>query len=78
MSGICLMTNNEKELPGKFHVYPEQAAAGLCTIPTEMAIYYCITISITEKNTEKVRNQSMAKVVILQEKNSSNKTGHLR
>lgn len=31
--------NDGKEVPGKYHIYPEQAAAGLWTNPTDLARY---------------------------------------
>ncbi len=48
-----------KELPGKFHIYPEQAAAGLWTNPTELAAYIIETQRALEGKSHKVLNQLM-------------------
>ena len=45
-------------LPGKFHVYPEQAAAGLWTNPTDLAAYIIETQKALEGKSHKVLNQA--------------------
>ena len=52
-------TPDGKELPGKYHTYPEQAAAGLWTNPTDMAKYIIETQLAYEGKSAKVLNQAM-------------------
>ncbi len=53
---------NGKEIPGKFHIYPEQAAAGLWTNPTDLAKYIIETQLAYEGKSSKVLNQQMTKL----------------
>ncbi|MBC7850875.1 MAG: beta-lactamase family protein [Chitinophagaceae bacterium] len=49
---------NGKPVTGKFHVYPEQAAAGLWTTPTDLAKYIIECQLAYEGKSAKVLNQS--------------------
>lgn len=51
-----------KPVPGKFHVYPEQAAAGLWTNPTDLSAYIIETINAYNGRSAKVLNQEMTKI----------------
>jgi CubicO group peptidase (beta-lactamase class C family) len=50
---------NGDEVPGKYHVYPEQAAAGLWTTPTDLSTYIIETQLAWEGKSAKVLNQTM-------------------
>ena len=50
---------NGDEVPGKYHVYPEQAAAGLWTNPTDLSKYIIETQQAWEGKSAKVLNQTM-------------------
>jgi CubicO group peptidase (beta-lactamase class C family) len=51
-----------KEIPGKYHIYPEQAAAGLWTNPTDLAKYIIETQLALEGKFSKVLNQSFTQL----------------
>lgn len=51
-----------KEVPGKYHIYPEQAAAGLWTNPTDLAKYIIETQLAFEGKSHKVLNQELTKL----------------
>ena len=51
--------DNGDEIPGKYHVYPEQAAAGLWTTPTDLSKYIIETQLAWEGKSAKVLNQTM-------------------
>ncbi|SDS70342.1 CubicO group peptidase, beta-lactamase class C family [Mucilaginibacter mallensis] len=51
-----------KEIPGKFHTYPEQAAAGLWTNPTDLAKYIIETQLAYHGKSSKVLNQQMTQL----------------
>ena len=51
-------TGNGDEVPGKYHVYPEQAAAGLWTNPTDLSKYIIETQLAWEGKSSKVLNQT--------------------
>jgi CubicO group peptidase (beta-lactamase class C family) len=52
--------NNGKEVKGKFHIYPEKAAAGLWTNPTDLAKYVIETqLSLVGKS-NKILSQEMS------------------
>jgi CubicO group peptidase (beta-lactamase class C family) len=50
------------EIPGKYHIYPEQAAAGLWTNPTDLAKYIIETQLAYEGKSAKVLNQEITKL----------------
>jgi CubicO group peptidase (beta-lactamase class C family) len=50
---------NGQEIPGKYHLYPEEAAAGLWTNPTDLAKYIIETQLAYEGRSAKVLNQQM-------------------
>jgi CubicO group peptidase (beta-lactamase class C family) len=52
-------TADGKEIPGKFHIYPEQAAAGLWTNPTDLSKYIIETQLAYHGKSSKVLNQQM-------------------
>lgn len=52
----------EKPLTGKYHIYPEQAAAGLWTTPTDLAKYVIETQLAYEDKSAKVLNQQTTKL----------------
>lgn len=52
---------NEKPVTGKYHVYPEQAAAGLWTTPTDLAKYIIECQLALEGRSKKVLSQAMMK-----------------
>jgi len=52
---------NGSEVEGKYHIYPEQAAAGLWTNPTDLCKYIIETQLSLEGKSEKVLNQSFTK-----------------
>ncbi|WP_426667036.1 serine hydrolase [Mucilaginibacter sp. McL0603] len=51
-----------KEVPGKYHIYPEQAAAGLWTNPTDLAKYIIETQLAYAGRSHKVLNQETTKL----------------
>ena len=51
-----------EEIPGKYHVYPEQAAAGLWTTPTDLSKYIIETQLAYEGKSAKVLNQMMTRL----------------
>jgi CubicO group peptidase (beta-lactamase class C family) len=53
---------NGMQIPGKFNTYPEQAAAGLWTNPTDLAKYIIETQLAYEGKSSKVLNQQMTKL----------------
>ena len=53
---------NGKQVPGKYHIYPEQAAAGLWTTPTDLAKYIIETQLAYEGKSAKVLNQANTKL----------------
>jgi CubicO group peptidase (beta-lactamase class C family) len=57
----CAYYPNGKEVPGKYHIYPEQAAAGLWTNPTDLAKYIIETQLALAGKSHKVLNQEMTK-----------------
>lgn len=50
---------NKKEIDGKYHIYPEQAAAGLWTNPTDLAHYIIETQLSLAGKSEKVLSKEM-------------------
>ncbi|SFQ58201.1 serine hydrolase domain-containing protein [Hymenobacter arizonensis] len=50
-----------KPVKGKYHLYPEQAAAGLWTTPTDLAIYIIETQRALQGKSAKVLSQDMNK-----------------
>jgi CubicO group peptidase (beta-lactamase class C family) len=55
-------TMSGKAIPGKYHIYPEQAAAGLWTNPTDLASYIIETQLALEGKSQKVLNQQMTRL----------------
>lgn len=53
---------NKKEIKGKYHIYPEQAAAGLWTNPTDLAHYIIETQLSLAGKSNKVLSQKMTKL----------------
>ncbi len=53
---------NGKELPGKYHIYPEQAAAGLWTNPTDLSKYIIETQLALQGKSHKVIDQQTTKL----------------
>jgi len=53
---------NGKQVPGKYNIYPEQAAAGLWTTPTDLAKYVIETQLAYEGKSAKVLNQATTKL----------------
>jgi CubicO group peptidase (beta-lactamase class C family) len=53
---------NGKEVKGKYHVYPEEAPAGLWTNPTDLAKYIIETQLAYEGKSSKVLNQQYTKL----------------
>jgi CubicO group peptidase (beta-lactamase class C family) len=51
-----------KEVKGKYHIYPEQAAAGLWTNPTDLAYYIIETQLALQGKSNKVLSQEMTKL----------------
>lgn len=51
-----------KEVKGKYHIYPEQAAAGLWTNPTDLANYVIETQLALQGKSIKVLSQDMTKL----------------
>lgn len=54
--------NDGKAVRGKYHIYPEQAAAGLWTNPTDLANYVIETQLSLEGKSNKVLSQNLTKV----------------
>lgn len=54
--------NDGKEVKGKYHIYPEQAAAGLWTNPTDLAYYIIETQLALQGKSNKVLSQEMTKL----------------
>ncbi len=54
--------NDGKEIKGKYHIYPEQAAAGLWTNPTDLAYYTIETQLALQGKSNKVLSQEMTKL----------------
>jgi CubicO group peptidase (beta-lactamase class C family) len=53
---------NGDEVPGKYHVYPEQAAADLWTNPTDLSKYIIETQLAWEGKSAKVLNEAMTQL----------------
>jgi CubicO group peptidase (beta-lactamase class C family) len=53
--------NDGKAVKGKYHIYPEQAAAGLWTNPTDLAKYVIETQLSLQGNSQKVLSKEMTK-----------------
>jgi CubicO group peptidase (beta-lactamase class C family) len=53
------------QVNGKYHIYPEQAAAGLWTTPTDLAKYIIETQLAYEGKSHKVLNQQMTKTRLM-------------
>ena len=53
---------NGEEITGKYHIYPEQAAAGLWTNPTDLANYIIETQLAYEGRSSKVLNQQTTRL----------------
>jgi CubicO group peptidase (beta-lactamase class C family) len=51
-----------EEIPGKYHIYPEEAAAGLWTNPTDLGKYIIETQYAYEGRSAKVLNQEMTRL----------------
>jgi CubicO group peptidase (beta-lactamase class C family) len=51
-----------KEMPGKYHIYPEQAAAGLWTTPTDLAKYIIETQLAYAGKSHKVLDQQTTRL----------------
>ncbi len=54
--------NDGKEVKGKYHIYPEQAAAGLWTNPTDLAKYVIETQLSLAGKSQKVLSKEMTKL----------------
>lgn len=53
---------NKKEIEGKYHIYPEQAAAGLWTNPTDLARYIIETQMSLAGKSKKVLSKEMTEL----------------
>lgn len=54
--------NNDKEVKGKYHIYPEKAAAGLWTNPTDLSKYIIETqLSLLGKSNKKLSKEMSGK-----------------
>ena len=65
IDSILLATGYNQQgnaIPGKYHIYPEQAAAGLWTNPTELARYVIETQLALEGKSHKVLDEAMTRV----------------
>jgi len=60
-----------KEVKGKFHIYPEQAAAGLWTTPSDLAKYIIETQLSLQGQSNKVLSQAMTKLMLTPYKNKT-------
>jgi CubicO group peptidase (beta-lactamase class C family) len=56
--------NDGKEVKGKYHIYPEQAAAGLWTNPTDLAHYVIGTQQSLHGKSNKVLSQKMTELML--------------
>jgi len=56
--------NDGKEVKGKYHIYPEQAAAGLWTNPTDLAHYVIETQLSFQDKSNKVLSQKITKLML--------------
>ena len=56
--------NNGKEVKGKYHIYPEQAAAGLWTNPTDLAHYVIATQLSLQGKSNKVLSKKMTELML--------------
>jgi CubicO group peptidase (beta-lactamase class C family) len=54
--------NDGKPVEGKYHIYPEQAAAGLWTNPTDLARYVIETQLALKGKSDKVLSQTMTRL----------------
>jgi CubicO group peptidase (beta-lactamase class C family) len=54
--------DNGKQIPGKFQIYPEQAAAGLWTNPTDLSKYIIETQLAYQGKSKKVLDQQMTRL----------------
>jgi len=61
--------SNGKEVPGKYFVYPEKAAAGLWTTPTDICKYILEMQQAYQGKSSKVLNQEMVKLHVTPYKN---------
>jgi len=62
---------NGDEITGKYHIYPEQAAAGLWTNPTDLGKYIIETQLAYQGRSRKVLNQEMTKLRLTPYQNNS-------
>jgi CubicO group peptidase (beta-lactamase class C family) len=62
---------NGSEVKGKYHVYPEQAAAGLWTTPTDLCLYIIETQRALRGESSKVLNMETTKLRLTPVKQSS-------
>jgi len=60
-----------REVKGKYHIYPEQAAAGLWTTPTDLARYIIETQLSFQGKSDKVLCQAMTKLRLTPYKNKT-------
>ena len=60
-----------KEVKGKYHIYPEQAAAGLWTTPTDLAKYIIETQLSLGGRSGKVLSEEMSKLRLIPYKNKT-------
>ena len=56
--------NGDKEVKMKYHIYPEKAAAGLWTNPTELAKFVIETQKSLLGKSNKILNQEMTKLML--------------
>ena len=63
--------NDGKAVKGKYHIYPEQAAAGLWTNPTDLSKYVIETQLALEGKSQKVLSQKMTELRLTPYKDSS-------
>lgn len=61
--------SNGSEVPGKYFVYPEKAAAGLWTTPTDICKYMIDIQQAFQGNSSKVLSQEMVKLHVMPYKN---------
>jgi CubicO group peptidase (beta-lactamase class C family) len=61
--------SNGNEVPGKYFVYPEKAAAGLWTTPTDICKYILEMQQAYQGKSSKVLNQEMVKLHVTPSKN---------
>jgi CubicO group peptidase (beta-lactamase class C family) len=62
---------NGDEISGKYHIYPEEAAAGLWTNPTDLAKYIIETQLAWQGKSDKLLNQQMTKIRLTPYQNKS-------